>query len=369
VFNSFTTYQNVGTGRTASIVANTPNWVATGGTSAGAPQWAAIAADADAMRLTQPNGTSLSGATQFLPALYKIGASSAYTSDFYDITTGFNGFFFGFSAGPGYDLVTGLGSPNVANLIPALVSVTGSVTSSSNTLKLTPGTATPALTTHTGKPADIVLMPGVQAAPAPISGPVSTMTVAQPQPAAPPVIAGPVAAPAAAVVVIGPSGGTSAHAEPSIVVISPPKLPPQSLLSRAASGDSAGSRQRATQPRPAPIAATVLAPVWPGAAHAGVSGPEALHPDLDLKAIAAYAAALGRVAIPDAAGPGAALESLDASPSSDANTPGPMPPLDPALAGLAVALAGALVMKTDPCAGGYRRRRSVSTIGRAENPR
>jgi hypothetical protein len=371
VFNSFTSYQNVGTGRTTSIVASTPNWTAEGGTSAGTPQWAAIAADVDSIRLAQPNGTSLSGATQFLPALYKIGASSAYASDFYDITTGNNGLGFlpGFSAGLGYDLVTGLGSPNLANLIPALVSVTGSVTSASNTLKLTPGAATPAPTKLVGKPAEIPLMAGEPTASAPSPAPTSTMNLAQPQPTAPPASAGPVAAQAAAVVVVSPSAGTSPHVEPSIVVINPPKLPPQSLLSRAASGALAGSRQRATRQRPAPFAATTLAPGWPGAARSGVSGPETLDPDLDLEVIAAYATALGRVAIPDAAGPGAALEPVDSSPFSDTSVRAPMPPLDPALAGVAVALAGALVLKIDPRADGSRRWRSVLTIGGAENPR
>ena len=36
--------------------------------------------------------------------------------DFHDITSGYNGY----SAGPGYDLVTGLGSPRANLLIPGL---------------------------------------------------------------------------------------------------------------------------------------------------------------------------------------------------------------------------------------------------------
>jgi subtilase family serine protease len=88
-----------------------------GGTSAGAPQWAAIAALAD-----EQAGHALG----FLnPKLYAIGAnSSEYEADFHDITVGDNNFSGdgGFAAGPGYDLPTGLGSPNVANLISSLVS-------------------------------------------------------------------------------------------------------------------------------------------------------------------------------------------------------------------------------------------------------
>lgn len=88
-----------------------------GGTSEGAPQWAAIAALADAQA-----GHALG----FLnPALYSIGAnSSEYAADFQDITFGHNGFngYPGFSAETGYDLPTGWGSPNVANLIAKLAS-------------------------------------------------------------------------------------------------------------------------------------------------------------------------------------------------------------------------------------------------------
>ena len=83
-----------------------------GGTSEGAPQWAGIAADAD-----QAAGHALG----FLnPTLYSIAANkSSYSKDFHDVTVGDNGFNSpGFSAGKGYDIPTGLGSPNVANLIP-----------------------------------------------------------------------------------------------------------------------------------------------------------------------------------------------------------------------------------------------------------
>src|SRR5262249_47200388 len=51
---------------------------------------------------------SLDGYTQTLPALYQLPAG-----DFRDPTSGSNG---GYSAGPGFDLVTGRGSP-IANLV------------------------------------------------------------------------------------------------------------------------------------------------------------------------------------------------------------------------------------------------------------
>jgi hypothetical protein len=82
-------------------------WIEVYGTSAGAPQWAALVAIADQGRALNGKGT-LDGATQTLPAIYQMPSS-----DFHDITTGSNG---AYSAAPGYDLVTGRGTP-IANLV------------------------------------------------------------------------------------------------------------------------------------------------------------------------------------------------------------------------------------------------------------
>ena len=57
-------------------------------------------------------GTSLNGLSQTLPALYSLPAG-----DFNDITSGSNG---PYSAGPGYDMVTGIGSPVANELVPGL---------------------------------------------------------------------------------------------------------------------------------------------------------------------------------------------------------------------------------------------------------
>jgi subtilase family serine protease len=87
-------------------------WMQVGGTSAGAPQWAglfAIAAQGRALR----HRASLDGATQTLAALYALPAD-----DFHDIVIGDNGF----PAGPGYDLVTGRGTPVADQLVADLVS-------------------------------------------------------------------------------------------------------------------------------------------------------------------------------------------------------------------------------------------------------
>jgi hypothetical protein len=84
-----------------------------GGTSAGAPQWAALVAIADEMA-----GHNLSGASQTLPAVYN-AAHTAYSSNFHDITSGSAG---RNHAGTGFDLVTGWGSPIANSIAPAIAS-------------------------------------------------------------------------------------------------------------------------------------------------------------------------------------------------------------------------------------------------------
>src|SRR5712692_5333495 len=87
-----------------------------GGTSAGTPQWAAIVALAN-----QAKGSPLGFIN---PTLYQIRkCASNYAADFHDITVGNNqllGTPVGFSATVGYDFATGLGTPNVTNLIKDL---------------------------------------------------------------------------------------------------------------------------------------------------------------------------------------------------------------------------------------------------------
>jgi hypothetical protein len=87
------------------------NWFQIGGTSLGSPCWSGLFAIADQLRAAK-GLASLNGASQTLPLLYRLPAV-----DFHDITTGNNG---QYSAGPGYDLVTGLGSPVADKLVPDL---------------------------------------------------------------------------------------------------------------------------------------------------------------------------------------------------------------------------------------------------------
>jgi len=84
-----------------------------GGTSAGAPQWSGIIADIN---------QAVSHQVGFLNnRLYKLGTHGKLP--FHDITIGDNGFngVTGFSAGPGYDLATGWGTPNFGNILAALL--------------------------------------------------------------------------------------------------------------------------------------------------------------------------------------------------------------------------------------------------------
>jgi len=89
-------------------------WSQYGGTSAAAPQWAAIAAI-----VAQGRGGpayALNGVKELLPALYSLAAA-----DFHDVTTGGSTGSPAYSATAGYDLVTGRGSPVANRLIVDLV--------------------------------------------------------------------------------------------------------------------------------------------------------------------------------------------------------------------------------------------------------
>lgn len=119
-----TTYRNI---PDVAMEANTDNFFCAngscstgiGGTSLSAPRWAAFLA----LINEQANGSPIG----FLnPLVYSIGQSSNYGNLFHDITTGTNansGSGNLFSAVPGYDLVTGWGSPTGQNFINALAPV------------------------------------------------------------------------------------------------------------------------------------------------------------------------------------------------------------------------------------------------------
>src|SRR5208337_1467923 len=96
-------------------------WWDVGGTSVGAPQWAAI----------QALGLSANNVN-----FYQDAISASYPSYFRDITSGSNGY----QAGTGYDLVTGLGSPVTTNFAPQ-TTPDFTISASPNPITINTGTA------------------------------------------------------------------------------------------------------------------------------------------------------------------------------------------------------------------------------------
>jgi hypothetical protein len=86
-------------------------WFVVGGTSAGAPQWAALVALADQNRITALSSNNLTTSPE-----YQAATGPGYASNYRDITSGSNGH----PATTGYDLATGVGSPLANNLVPYL---------------------------------------------------------------------------------------------------------------------------------------------------------------------------------------------------------------------------------------------------------
>jgi uncharacterized membrane protein len=96
-----------------------------GGTSFAAPMWAGYLA-----LVNQQLAASSMPTIGFInPTIYAQNVTSQYATDFHDITSGVSG---SFSAVLGYDLVTGWGSPNGANLINALAPTSPTFTISSS---------------------------------------------------------------------------------------------------------------------------------------------------------------------------------------------------------------------------------------------
>jgi subtilase family serine protease len=90
-------------------------WFIVGGTSCSSPEFSGMVAIAD-----QIAGHGLG---QINPTLYKLANSADYSNEFFDVTTGNNQTdpnIPGYPATTGWDPITGLGTPNAANLLPAL---------------------------------------------------------------------------------------------------------------------------------------------------------------------------------------------------------------------------------------------------------
>ncbi len=120
-------------------------WIGIGGTSAAAPTWAAFTA------LVNASSTCNEAPIGFAnPALYK-AAANAYSSDFYDVTSGNNDYTGSqggkFAAGTAYDMASGLGTPDGSMLPPVLCN--GGTPPVGNTVTVTdPGTQTSTINTN-----------------------------------------------------------------------------------------------------------------------------------------------------------------------------------------------------------------------------
>jgi len=121
-------------------------WQNVGGTSVSAPIWAALVALANQQRVAGGKGT-LDGFHETLPALYKTYSNpgtpgyATYTANFHDIddiiSVNPN------PALPGYDTITGLGTPKVAQVFQTLFNATPAV----DTTGPTPVTYVPQVST------------------------------------------------------------------------------------------------------------------------------------------------------------------------------------------------------------------------------
>jgi hypothetical protein len=103
---------------TGTVVGQPSGWQGIGGTSGAAPVWAAVLALANSAPGCSDSPLGFAGAP-----LYR-AASSAYAADFHDVGLGNNDFTHTnggqFAAGAGYDLASGLGTPNAAALVGSL---------------------------------------------------------------------------------------------------------------------------------------------------------------------------------------------------------------------------------------------------------
>lgn len=100
-------------------------WVTVGGSSAAAPLWAGIAADIN-QYLSSASKPTLGTASV---ALYQLYNTSQTYSPYHDVTTGNNLYY---PANTGYDLATGIGTPDVWNIARDLQANTGGSGSGGN---------------------------------------------------------------------------------------------------------------------------------------------------------------------------------------------------------------------------------------------
>ncbi len=128
--------------------ATTTAWNAYGGTSIGTPQWAGLAAIANARRVAASK--ALLG--DFHNAIYKSIAGSAtnYAAAFADVVDGTDGGCASCTTAKGYDTVTGWGTPNAASLLNLLVADTTTTAPAPTPVAVAPTVPGGSLSAQTG---------------------------------------------------------------------------------------------------------------------------------------------------------------------------------------------------------------------------
>jgi subtilase family serine protease len=115
-------------------------WFQVGGTSVGAPQWAAFIVLVDQTRATVLSSNNLSSSS-----LYNAATGAVYASNYRDITSGSNGSCGSIcTAQTSYDWITGLGTPRAGNLVPYLATAAVTTLTSpvaARTMRVVPVTA------------------------------------------------------------------------------------------------------------------------------------------------------------------------------------------------------------------------------------
>ncbi|MGC2757775.1 MAG: hypothetical protein WA217_14630, partial [Candidatus Binatus sp.] len=107
-----------------------PTFALTGGTSIATPMWSGVS-----RLIAQAQGVTRLG--NINSRLYELGNLQSPSSGLHDVTTGnnANNSIPGYSAGVGYDLVTGWGSPDIAKLVAAFPGAAASTTPVSTTVR------------------------------------------------------------------------------------------------------------------------------------------------------------------------------------------------------------------------------------------
>jgi len=133
----------------AGCSGNFSGWVVVGGTSAAAPLWASIATDTNAY-LAGLGATTLGSASA---TIYKLFNTTQTYSAYHDITSGNNLYY---SAGTGYDVASGIGSPDAWNF------ARDAANGSSGTPTPTPTPTPPPTGTPTSGTAQLLSNPGFE---------------------------------------------------------------------------------------------------------------------------------------------------------------------------------------------------------------